>query len=487
MKMRGSTSDQCVTEKIRRVFKGFRVSDLLRPGVGVTLIALMVSGCASFSQSQKPQAPRTTTASLTNDPYPDLRQLPPEEAKRERNRRALVNELRASAPEQGRAPAVQPQQLVATNQQQGSGAPQTAITDQNPTDSVTPRQTAQPPQQVAQAQPQTDTPAPPANAQNAPPATVLTPQPAPQEPPPAAAKKSGFWNWLGPISAGRSSEETPAQKLRRSRRFLTRQSVDTTNIENDQGSAAVVAGTPVVEKPAVNRPVVKREKQGPEFKPNRTPTQLRPSLAKPKPVVRSAEPVRQARSKRVVLPKARAVPREPVQVSRIGSQRETINRRSAQPPARTAVRSRPGAPANAGAAAKNAPPLSTPQTPARNVTANLPGRSSPVTVYFSKDSAALTASFSSRLRRIAGLQKQAGRRIHVRAVAASGANGERANDSDALNQLAVSRARAVAAKLISFGVKPADLVLQARQERTAGAGRSTLQSSRSRRAEIYIE
>ncbi len=135
------------------------------------------------------------------------------------------------------------------------------------------------------------------------------------------------------------------------------------------------------------------------------------------------------------------------------------------------------------AARRNAAPL---KTRLMRV-AGLPTRGRPATFYFSKGSTALSARDASRLRRLALLQKSAGLRVHVRAVAAAGPSGEGQIDPDALNRLAVSRAKAVATKLWAYGVRSNDMVLRASQEQISGSGRSTLAASRIRRVEIYIE
>jgi len=133
-------------------------------------------------------------------------------------------------------------------------------------------------------------------------------------------------------------------------------------------------------------------------------------------------------------------------------------------------------------------PLRKPQT--RSVAtpaANLPTKSRPIRVYFSKDSTQISPRDVTRLRQLASLQKSSGRRVYVRAIAAAGPNGEADADASALNKLAVARAKAVATKLWGYGVKSDQMVLQASQEQAVGQGRSTLQAARIRRAEIYIE
>jgi outer membrane protein OmpA-like peptidoglycan-associated protein len=189
--------------------------------------------------------------------------------------------------------------------------------------------------------------------------------------------------------------------------------------------------------------------------------------AKPKQLAlrpsRDTKPVRVAkRPVRRRAPNARAIKREPVEVARLGSNSKPITTASV-PLRKTLTRS------------------------VANTNATLPTKSRPIRVYFSKDSAQISPRDVTRLRQLASLQKSSGKRVHVRAIAAAGPNGEAEADANALNKLAVARAKAVATKLWGYGVKSSQMVLQASQEQAVGQGRSTLQAARIRRAEIYIE
>jgi outer membrane protein OmpA-like peptidoglycan-associated protein len=388
--------------------------------VAILGVGLLMAGCASKQTLQpapkQPPPKKTTTASLTNDPYPDLRQLTPEQRQQVRSRQALVAQLRGPAPDQATR---QPQQIPQ--------APQTAPPPSAGPPSAPPSPGGSPPAGPPSAGPQSLAPRQP---QAAPAPGVTPPQqvaqaPAPpRQPPPPKKKSGGFWSWLSPISSQRAGEESPAAKLRRSRQVLANQAVDNTHVSNTR-------------PPQTAQPVVA------------PPPRLK---VKPKPARRT-----------VVASRPKAAPSGRVRVSQID--KAPIRTTGSLPP-RTRNRAFNPKPAPA---------------------VRVPGRSRPITVYFGKGSAKLAASANSRLRSLATLQKSVGRRVHVRAIAAAGPNGEGIEDPNALNQLAVARARAVATKLWSYGVKTDKMALSATQERVAGPNGSTLQASRLRRAEVYIE
>lgn len=418
------------------------------------LAGLAVTGCSSMSKSvPQPVKPVTVSASLQSDPYPDMRQLTPEQEAQMQNKRALVSQLGTAGANPAPQAAPVSQQVQNPSKITTGSVPQRPLSEASTQQAIPQQNQTPPPVRTAQLAAQ---PLPQVHQQQA---------PAPVSKPKIATKKksTGYFGWLGTISAKRSRELTPAQKLRASRKLLASQhqeEIDRTHITNDgRGPAGSVppaqTGRPtqVVQGPPANTPVTRTArpektrtalKIGKPARPKRLA--LKPSRVDTKPVRVAKKPARRR------LPRARAVKREPVQVARLGS---------------------------------NTRPITTASVAKPNV--NMPSRSRPIRVYFSKDSAQLSPRYAARLRQLASLQKSSGRRVHVRAIAAAGPNGEAHADANALNKLAVSRAKAVATKLWAYGVKSNQMVLQASQEQAVGQGRSTLQAARIRRAEIYIE
>lgn len=447
-----------------------------RSGLYLSVLAVVLAGCSSVSKTfQQPPKPVTVSASLQNDPYPDLRQLTPEQSKQLQQKQALVSQLGSPGANQRPAPQTRP----APQQVQNAAPVVTGSTPprrlgQTSTQQAVPQNPNPAPVQTAQVVAQNQTPQPQVS-----PPQVSPPQPPAKQPEAKAKKSSGYFGWLGSISAKRAAEQTPAEKLRASRKLLAsqRQDIDQTQLSQN-GPGAAITQTPVaparVTPPARQvRPQPIQIVQGPPSNTKVTPVKKNTALkitkpAKPKrlalkPSRVDTKPVRVAkRPERRKVPNARAVKREPVQVARLGS---------------------------------NSTPITTATVPVKNTqtrslattNANLPTRSRPIRVYFSKDSAQISPRDISRLRKLADMQKSSGKRVHVRAIAAAGPNGEAEADANALNKLAVSRAKAVATKLWGYGVKSDQMVLQASQEQAIGQGRSTLQAARIRRAEIYIE
>ena len=455
-----------------------------RTGLYMSVLAVVLAGCSSMSKTiQQPAKPVTVSASLQNDPYPDLRQLTPEQSKQLEQKQALVKQLgtpganqrpahqthRAPHQVQNAAPVVTgstpPRRLAETSTQQA--VPQNPSPAPVQTAQVVAQNPATPQPQAGQPQPQVSQP------------KISQPQTPASKPKVEAKKSSGYFGWLGSISAKRAAEQTPAEKLRAARKLLAsqRQDIDQTQLSQN-GPGAAITQTPVaparVTPPASQvRPQPSQIVQGPPSNTKVTPVKrqtalkitkpakpkrpaLKPSRVDTKPVNVAKRPVRRP------APRARAVKREPVEVARIGSNSRPVTTASVP---------------------QKEPQTRSVATPA----ANLPTKSRPIRVYFSKDSAQISPRDVSRLSQLASMQKSTGRRVYVRAIAAAGPNGEAEADANALNKLAVSRAKAVATKLWGYGVKSDQMVLQASQEQAIGQGRSTLQAARIRRAEIYIE
>lgn len=116
--------------------------------------------------------------------------------------------------------------------------------------------------------------------------------------------------------------------------------------------------------------------------------------------------------------------------------------------------------------------------------AAVPTRDQPMRIYFAPGVAQLSSQTINGLAGVAQTQKNVRRPVHVVGVAGSvGGEGPDFQNASALNELALSRAKAVAQELSVNGVPQGDIVVHAQQEnRDVGAG-----AARARRVDIYLE
>lgn len=126
------------------------------------------------------------------------------------------------------------------------------------------------------------------------------------------------------------------------------------------------------------------------------------------------------------------------------------------------------------------------QSPNPGIAATVPSRDKPMRIYFGPGISRLSSQTISSLASIAQTQKNMRRPVHVVGVAGSaGGEGPDFHNASALNELALSRAKAVAQELSLNGVAQGDIVVHAQQE-NRGSGASA-GSARARRVDIFLD